>query len=195
MIKFADAHRVRFAVQNWIAAQSAEGKRWKVYLLTFMFEPLPGGKAAMHRQMQREIEHFYTKLLTRVVRNPNSPGSRDRLPRLFAAPDRPVPKRDKLSLDDVRINEGLHYHALVLIPRKSRLRTGLKKHVATNEALYHGKHGKLRHIHVARVKAGDEATVSDYAMKRWKRDLSVGDDLLILPRAVSELPESGGPPF
>jgi hypothetical protein len=111
-----NATELRFAIQDWIAAQSAKVKLWKLYLLTFMFEQLPGGEVAVRRQMERELERFYRILLPRVVRNPRSPSHRDKLPRLHAFPDRPVPKVKKSALRDVAINDGLHYHAALLLP-------------------------------------------------------------------------------
>ena len=184
---------LRFAIQDWIAAQSAEVKLWKSYLLTFMFEHMAGSEIAVRRQMERELERFYRILLTRVVRNPKAPSCRDRLARLFAFPDRPVPKVKKSALRDVAVNDGLHYHAALLLPRSSRLRTGLVRHVEKNESLYLGNHGKLRRIHVARVRAEDAGRVADYLLKTVKRESVMSDAMLLLPRAVSELPERAKP--
>ena len=41
---------------------------WQPYLLTFMFEPLPGGAAAKMAQMTRYLEAAYAVFVTRVVR-------------------------------------------------------------------------------------------------------------------------------
>ncbi len=96
-------------------------------------------------------------------------------------------------LDDVKINGGLHVHAVVLVPRRSRLRTGLKQHVEERQALYLGHHGRLRRVHVARIKAGTEAVAVDCAMKTWaaqgpRMGRRMGmDDVLVLPRSASEL--------
>jgi hypothetical protein len=177
--------QTQLALQNWIT-ELLEEKRWKAYFATFMYEPLPGAEAAKLRQMEREIERFYTVLLTRVVRKPRQLWNRRKLPRIFAVPDRPVPKHQKHPLRDVIINDGLHFHAVVLIPRKSRLRTGLKRHVADNMGLYLGSHGKLRRIHLNRIKQGSEKVV-DYLLKYYKRNPSLGGELLVLPRAESEL--------
>ena len=180
--------RQRVAYERWIAELLKE-KVWKAYFVTFMYEPLPGGESAMLRQMEREIERFYAILLTRVIRNPRQPSKRDKLPRLFAAPDRPVPKREKQSMEDVVINDGLHCHAVVLIPRKSRLPTGLRRHVNDNIDLYLGSQGKLRRIHVKRIRHGAEK-VADYLLKAWRRAPSLSGELLVLPQALSELPQA-----
>jgi hypothetical protein len=62
------------------------------------------------------------------------------------------------------------------------------RHVRQNEALYLGNHGKLRRIHVARVRAADAGRVADYLLKTAKWESALSDALLLLPpRAVSEL--------
>ena len=179
----------RIAYQHWIADLLDE-RIWKAYFVTFMYEPLPGGESALLRQMEREIERFYAVLLTQVVRNPRQPSQQSKLPRLFAAPDRPAPKRDKQLLRDATINDGLHCHAVALIPRRSRLSTRLKRHVKDNLSLYRGSHNKLRRIHMKRIRHGPEK-VADYLLKAWRRTASLSGELLDLPRTVSELPDAG----
>ncbi len=97
---------------------------------------------------------------------------------------------DKQAMQDVVINDGLHWHAVVFIPRKSRLHTGLKRHVRDHTSLYLGSHRRLRRIHVKRIRYGPER-VADYLLKAWRRTPSLNGELLVLPRAVSELPDAG----
>ncbi len=123
----------------------------------------------------------------RVVRKPRSAKGLKKAPRVFAFVDRPVSKRDRPTLEDVKINDGLHVHAVVLVPKKSRLQTGLKNHVEERQALYLGHHGRLRRVHVARIDAGTEAQVVDYTMKTWRGRRMGMDDVLMLPRSASEL--------
>ncbi len=156
-------------------------------MVTFMFEPLPGSEATVLRQMFVEVERFHRSLLTRVVRKPRSAKGMSKAPRLFAFPDRPVFKHQKQALEAVVVNDGLHLHAVVLVPRQSRLGTGLKKHVRENERLYLGNHGKLRRVDVQRLKPGTEAKVVDYSAKTWRRGRMSMDDVLVLPRSASEL--------
>src|SRR4051812_43549703 len=108
------------AYGSWVEEKVEEG--WDVYIPTFVFHPLPGSPATMKAIMQREVERVYATLLTRVVRYPNSPGSAGKLPIWIVLPDYPVPKHDKKSLREVTLNDGLHLHALGLIPPNSRLR-------------------------------------------------------------------------
>jgi hypothetical protein len=75
----------------------------------------------------------------------------------------------------------------VLVPRKSRLGTGLKKHVRENERRYLGNHGKLRRVDVQRVKRGTEPEAVDYSAKTWRRGRMSMDEVLVLPRSASEL--------
>ncbi len=156
-------------------------------MVTFMFEPLPGSEATVLRQMFVEVERFHRSLLTRVVRKPRSAKGMSKAPRLFAFPDRPVFKHQKQALEAVVVNDGLHLHAVVLVPRQSRLGTGLKKHVRENERLYLGNHGKLRRVDVQRLKRGTEAKAVDYSAKTWRRGRMSMDEVLVLPRSASEL--------
>src|SRR5215211_6785437 len=63
--------RVRQAYERWIADMIGRHDEWTAYLMTFMFNALPGSTESRLRQMAREIEHFYTTLITRVTRRPN----------------------------------------------------------------------------------------------------------------------------
>ena len=78
-------------------------------------------------------------------------------------------------------------HPVVLVPRVSRLRTGLKRHVEENEGLYRGNHGRLRRVDVRRIEAGTEAKVVECAIKTFRRGRMIMDDVLVLPRSASEL--------
>lgn len=183
----------RNAWQTWIA-ELIENRQWKVYFVTFMFMPLSGAEAAKIDQMGREVYRFYRIFITRVFRKPHQPQIQDRLPRLFAVPDRPVPKHEKQALSDVVINDGLHVHAVVLIPKRSRLQIGLKRHVKDNMGLYLGNHGKLRRIDIRRVKRKGDAEVaskvSDYLLKSWWRSPALADQIIIFPRPSTELGRS-----
>src|SRR3712207_5808938 len=93
------------------------------------------------------------------------------------------------SVDTVRcvaINDGLHYHAALLLPRNSRSATGMVKHVRENQTLYQANNGKLRRVHVARVPAADSGRVADYLLNGVKREGVMSDAMLLLPRVGSE---------
>ena len=158
---------------------------WTAYLVTFMSNALPGSTESRLRQMAREIEHFYTTLITRVTRRPNQGANVERCPRLFALPDLPR-EGSKSFLDDVTVNDGLHFHGVLLLPTRSRLKCGLGEHVAANRGLYLGNHGKLRDIHTEEI-TSDPGRVADYVFKLWKRNPEFGDHHVVLPRSRSEL--------
>jgi hypothetical protein len=58
-------------------------------------------------------------------------------PVLLACADLPVFKRtEACALQDVRINEGLHHHGVILLPPRSRLREGLVAHFEQQQQRY-----------------------------------------------------------
>src|SRR4051812_36014112 len=65
---------------------------WQPSIISFMFMPLPGKRSTMLKIMNSEVELFYSKLVTRVDRNPTAPSHFRWLPRLYVAPDFPVYK-------------------------------------------------------------------------------------------------------
>ena len=160
-------------------------EEWTAYLVTFMSDALPGSTESRLRQMAREIEHFYTTLITRVTRRPNRGADVERCPRLFALPDLPR-EGSRSSPGDVTVNVGLHFHGVLLLPTRSRLRCGLGEHLAANRGLYLGNHGKLRDIHTEEI-TSDPGRVADYVFKLWKRNPEFGDHHVVLPRSRSEL--------
>src|SRR3982750_4003659 len=105
---------------KWISGYMEN--HWDGYLLTFMFRQLSGSRGSVLRQMERELERVYARALTRIVRKPRCEAAQGRLPILLGCPDFPVPKGQKQSLHDVTFNDGLHVHALALIPPGSRLK-------------------------------------------------------------------------
>jgi hypothetical protein len=125
------------AFGKWIEEYIDKG--WQCYLTTFMFNPLFGSPDGIVRQMSAEVERVYSTLLTRVVRNPRSPKVKGSLPILIGFPDLPVFKHNKGRLQDVVINDGLHYHAMVLLPPRSRLKESLERHFERFEDIYLGK--------------------------------------------------------
>ncbi len=106
---------------------------------------------------------------------------------LIAAPGVPVPKRrGKPSVRDVAVNNGLHHHAILLVPANARLDHGVDGEVADNKEASLGRHGKLRDIDVQPI-TETEGDVVGYALKQVARNPMSVDDVLILPKAASEL--------
>ena len=168
------------------AAQHVE-RGWDPYLLSFMFDYVPGSRASVLKQMQREVERVYSTALTRVVRKPRCEAAQGTLPLWIVCPDLPVPKRQKQSLRDVIVNDGLHYEAIALIPPGSRLEEGLDVHFRHHQALYVRPKQPLARLRADPI-IKDPGYVTEYALKSLSRQRFSLDEVLILPRSRSEFP-------
>jgi hypothetical protein len=143
--------------------------------------------------MKQEVQRVYSKLITRVHREPRT-ASPDELPILIGAVDLPVHKSNRSSAPLVQCNGGLHFHAMILIPERSRLREPLQDHFQACERLY-GMDGAISKIDVRPVTDGYERVV-DYVFKTIKRgSVSYDEGALILPRARDELTSRRIEPF
>jgi hypothetical protein len=81
----------------------------------------------------------------------------------------------------------LHFHAVVLLPPRSRLKESLADHFQYNPDLYAGAAKSVERIHVVPVTHSHERVV-DYVLKTvLNRRLSHDDAILVLPRTRSEL--------
>jgi hypothetical protein len=158
--------------------------RWDSYFLTFMFRHIPGSDEKRIRQMHKEIGIFYGKLASWVVRKPTSPKCAHLLPRGVFYPDGPCYKREKQTLRDVTINDGLHFHGIIIVPTKSRLKVPFLQHLRDKKRSY-GR-GYMLMIH-AEPNKDHHRFVADYAGKAVKRGRVSYDDVLILPRTGKEL--------
>lgn len=173
---------------SWVDLLIREGM--KPFLLTFMFNSISGHPRAQLEQMNREIERAYAMLLTRIVRNPRSKnlGYLDR-PIWLCSPDRPVRKRDKINLREVMVNDGLHVHGIALIPINSRLRDFEQFVYENQEMLANSRRPLLRFD--ARPITDTPSRATRYALKGLINHRFDSDTLLVLPRALSEMPSSG----
>jgi hypothetical protein len=159
---------------------------WSCYLVTFLFDQLPGSRAAVINQMKDRVQRVYSRLVTRVNRKPKN-ALPDELPVLIGLADLPVYKRDRSSLHNARCNDGIHFHALVLLPPTSRLKESLVDHFRQNEEVYACPGMSIQRIHAEAV-IGDHERVVDYALKTVRRRrLSYEDAVLVLPRSRGEL--------
>jgi hypothetical protein len=169
----------------WIKQHVKDGS--KAYFLSFMFHQLPGSRQARIQQMQEEITIFYRKLITKVERDPTLDKNAHKLPRGVFFPDVPAYKRQKQGLREVTVNDGLHMHGVLVIPEKSRLKISLDEHVLENYHKYQSH--KMYRIDVVPMDSRIVYT-TDYAGKALKRPRFDQDDILFLPKTISEL-ESG----
>jgi hypothetical protein len=158
---------------------------WEPSLISFMFHQLPGSNASVLRQMKQEIYRVNARLVTRFDRNPRSKAGFNRLPRMVLFPDVPVYKHEKKSIEDVSINDGLHYGGIALAPPVSRFQSTLQVHFARDQEYYVSE--KLARIHVTPI-TSDVDYVVEYAAKSFTRGRVLEEDIIILPKVISELP-------
>jgi hypothetical protein len=86
----------------------------------------------------------------------------------------------------VRPNDGVHCHALLAIPPQSRLGVPLDVHVPRNSGLYYGPEKRIAEIDVQRIDA-PKGRIVDYTFKHVKRGTFATDDILILPKSLTEI--------
>jgi hypothetical protein len=106
--------------------------------------------------MLKQVEYqFYPTLIKHVERRPMKPSRQCNLPILIGVPDLPVAKHSKkLSVRDVTINDGLHIHTIIAMPRTLRHYRGckLKKLIQENEHRFIGAFTSISYIDVERIK-------------------------------------------
>lgn len=157
---------------------------WSAYLVTFMFNHISGSAAARLKVMQDSVCRFYSTLVTRVVRKPNSIHQLFLRPRMLTVPDYPVFKYEKIGLRDATVNDGLHMHSILSVPLNSRLKVDVISHVAEKSRLYRKR--PLREIHFEPIEHSTYA-VTNYVMKSVRRGRCRWEDVLFLPKSPSEL--------
>ena len=156
------------------------------HLMTFLFPKLPTPQPAILPTMKEQVERVYATFATRVTHRPRSAPA-DTLPILVGAFDLPVYKKNKASAPDAKLNGGLHFHGLMLVPRHSRLKQSVIDHFRQYEALYTRSGQLIQTIDVRPVVDGHRRLV-DYLFKTIKAGkISLDEGLLILPRTRSEM--------
>ena len=160
------------------------GDGWNAYFITFMFHPLPGSTKAKLQSMKDSVYRFYATFLTRVIRKPKSVFHAGDRPLLFAAPDYPIPKRKRQSPSDFAINDGLHFHGILVVPLKSRLKEDLIGHLQSRFLTY--VKSPLKRIETVLIE-NRLGFVTDYAFKSVKRNRFSVDDVILLPKSRAEI--------
>lgn len=169
------------AYGQWMRGLIDEG--WEGYLLTFEFRTLSGSLPARIAQMERDLQFWYGRLLTRMFRHPRSQDSAPILPRVVLAPDLARYKRRWTGDARNAPNGGLHYHAIAMARRTRRIMCPLDAHIREKEAAY--LVGRICHIDARPIDHSVEY-VTDYAMKTAKASPYIGDHIMILPRGEEE---------
>jgi hypothetical protein len=178
------------AYGQWVHDHMAYG--WHGFFLSFMFFQIPGSDVSRMEEMNKHLGWFYGRLAKASVPKASSPKWSPFLPKTIFAPDLPVPKHSKIRLRDVTINNGLHWHGLVMVnPLAPKLPGNLDVHIKDDWKKY--LVGSIRTIGVEPITHRPEY-VTGYGMKELKRSTFSEDDILIFPRTVSELPTKGPDP-
>jgi hypothetical protein len=182
--------KLQSAYSNWIhdiLNNARNDKLWNGYQLTFMFNHIPGSFDRKCQVMEDEIDRVYRTLVPNVERSPRSPAGSQRLPTLVAFPDYPIRKLDRSSHLDVKINDGLHYHGVVVVHIESRLKIGLDIHMAQHEFRYVREGNALRRIHIQPIDEPSAKTAVGYGFKALQWRIPDTDRIFVRPRAVNEL--------
>jgi hypothetical protein len=82
-------------------------------------------------------------------------------------------------------NDGLHWGAVLLVPPRNRLKTGVVAHFRDKAMVYRGQDKIISRIHLEHV-SHDVPRTARYVFKSLTRRRCTTDDILILPRAASE---------
>jgi hypothetical protein len=175
-------HGTMAQVEKWTAEYL--DLEWEGYFMTFMFRHIPGPDQEKKRQTHKNLARFYGKLASWVVRDPKSPKFAHLLPKAVFFPDVPCYKREKRPLRDVKINDGLHFHGIILVPTRSRLKVPFLQHLRDKRKSY--GQGSTLTIHAEPIR-DHHRFVADYAGKGVKRGRVSYDDVLVLPRTGAEL--------
>lgn len=159
---------------------------WQCHLATFMYRQMTGASGTVIKKMHDEVERVYSTFITRVCRKPTS-ASPDSLPILIGAADLPVAKTDAKKKQIVLANTGLHVHAILLTPPRSRLRGPVTEHFQVNRSTYLPSNKPLFNLHIETVQE-THGRVVDYVFKTIASGrLGYDDGVIILPRAIAEL--------
>jgi len=112
------------AYGEWVHGHMDDG--FHGYLLTFMFDQIQGSDQARALEMKKQLTHFYGRLAKASVPKPSREKWAPFLPKAILVPDKPVPKYSKVELKEVTINNGLHWHGIVVThPLAPKLREPL----------------------------------------------------------------------
>ena len=163
-------------------------KLWNGFQVTFMFNHIPGTFERKCEVMEDEIDRVYRTLVPQVERFPRSAAGSKRLPILIAFPDYPRKKLDGSSHLDVTINDGLHFHGVVLVHTESRLKIGLNIHMREHWKRYIREGDALRWIYIQPIDEPSAKTAVGYGFKALEWRIPETDRIFIRPRAVNELP-------
>jgi hypothetical protein len=171
------------AYGDWIQQHLDLG--WDAYFVTFMFRNISGSNEVKIQQMHEGITRFYEKLATRAVRKPRSEKWVHLLPKGVFFPDVPGYRKTDSNIREISINDGIHFHGIMVATQEGRLKEPLHLHLMRKRKLY--VRGKIYGIDAEQI-TSRAGFVTDYGGKAIKRRRFSNDHVLLLPRTLSELP-------
>jgi hypothetical protein len=133
-----------------------------------MFRNISGSNEVKIQQMHKEITRFYEKLATRAVRKPKSEKWAHLLPKGIFFPDVPGYGSSVYSIPQVSINDGIHFHGIMVATQEARLKEPLYLHLGRKRKLYVS--GKIYRIDAESI-TSQAAFVTDYGGKLSKDDV------------------------
>ncbi len=159
---------------------------WEPYLITLMFNQLTGNEQTKQRQMLKECEIVYARLLTRLIKRPHNTPT-EQMPFWISCFDWPVNKREKTALPDILTNDGMHVHAFLMVPPNAKTGDRLGDIVARSpKSFLVGEGMSLARLHVEPIeKTAPRAAL--YTLKQVPRKRMTSADILVLPKSQSEL--------
>jgi hypothetical protein len=163
-------------------------KLWNGFQVTFMFNHISGGFDRKCQVMEDEIDRVYRTLVPQVERSPRSPAGSRRLPILIAFPDYSQHWVKFADMLDMKINDGLHFHGVILVHTESRLKIGLDIHMRDHADRYIREGDRLRRIYIQPIDDSSAKTAVGYGFKALEWRIPDTDRIFIRPRALSELP-------
>jgi hypothetical protein len=161
---------------------------WNGFQIAFMFNHISGSFEQKCQVMEDEIDRVYRILVPHVERFPRSPAGSRRLPILIAFPDFPIQHIKSGDLLDVTVNDGLHFHGIMLVNIDSRLRVRLDMHFKEHYARYVRPGDALKRIHIQHIDDPTAKQATGYALKSLEWRIPDTDRIFIRPKALSELP-------
>jgi hypothetical protein len=147
---------------------------FQAYFITFMFSPLQGSDQTRLLEMKKRLGWFYGRLAKASVPKPKNRRWKGLLPKAVLAPDFPVFKHSKQRIKEVTINNGLHWHGLVLMHEFApNISEPLDVHIRKNLDKYLVK--GLRQIDVKPI-THEPGYVTDYALRMGPVGIRKSDD-------------------
>jgi hypothetical protein len=160
------------------------------HYINFMFHDVPGSRKTKIEIMKKQVSRVHDILTRSIVRKRDSESWRPSRPIFVGCPDLPVWKKDKESIRNLIVNDGLHFNAISLTPPdktfvreegdcnwypKSRLKMSLERHFEQCQRFYQTEH--LYRIHVTPITYD---TMADYTLKTFKNGHVSEADILVL---------------